>query len=86
MCHIMVTPEETSVVLMLEVCAGEAAELLCARLGVSSGKTVLAEKVSGVVLSPGKPAIRGVVMPRADMDVVSELKQSNELSDIPTTV
>lgn len=48
-------PEETSVVLMLEVCAGEAAELLCARLGVSSGKTVLAEKVSGVVLSPGKP-------------------------------
>jgi hypothetical protein len=56
----MVTPEEISVVLTLEVCVGEAAELLRARLGVSTGKAVSAGMVPGTVLSPGTPAIRRV--------------------------
>lgn len=50
----MVTPEEIFMVLTLEVCVGEAAELLRARMGVSAGK------VSGTVLSSGTPAIRRV--------------------------
>lgn len=56
----MVTPLEISVVLILEVCVGEAAELLRARLGVSAGRSVSAGKVPGTVLSPGTPAIRRV--------------------------
>lgn len=56
----MITPEEISVVLTLEVCVGEAAELLRARLGVSVERAVSAEKVPGTVLSPCTPAIRRV--------------------------
>lgn len=50
----MVTPEEISVVLTLEMCVGEGAVLLRARMGVPPGK------VSGTVLSSGTPAIRRV--------------------------
>lgn len=52
----MVRPEEKSVVLMLEVCAGEAAELLRAREWV----TVSAGEVPSAVVAPGTPVIRRV--------------------------
>lgn len=52
---VRLAPEEISVVLTLEVCVGEAAELLRARLGVSTGKAVSAGMVPGTVLSPGTP-------------------------------
>lgn len=54
----LVTPEEFPVVLMLEVCAGEAAELLRVGLKVAAVKAVPAGKVPGVLFSPGTPTIR----------------------------
>lgn len=56
----MVTPEEISVVLMLEVCVGKAAELLRASVRVSAGRAVSAGTVPNVVISPDAPVIRRV--------------------------
>lgn len=56
----MVRPEENSVVLMLEVCAGEAAELLSARERVTVGCAVSAGVVPSAVVAPGTPVIRKV--------------------------
>lgn len=48
--------------LMLEVCASEAAELLCAGLRAAAGvKAVSAGKVAAVLLSPGVPATRRAI-------------------------
>lgn len=48
--------------LMLEVCASEAAELLCVGLRAAAGVTaVTAGKVAAVLLSPGIPATRRAI-------------------------
>ena len=56
----MVRPEETFVVLMLEGCAGEAAELLSARGWVTVGWAVSAGEVPSAAVAPGTPVIRKV--------------------------
>ena len=59
----MVKPEELSLAVVLEICEGKAAELLCAGLRVATVvKAGSTRKMLEVVRSPGKPAIRKAII------------------------